>query len=84
MWRFLSLHNNKLTGPLPANMPLKNAYMLDFSKNSFYGTLPTLTQENFSKLRLLYLNNNAFTGTIPPSLMQIRKLKGIFLNDNRK
>lgn len=59
--------------------------MLDFSNNNFYGKLPNdITQGNFNKLRLLYLNNNAFAGTIPESLMQLRKLKGLFLNDNRK
>ena len=84
-WRFLSVHKNKLSGNLPSGMSLKNAYMLDFSNNNFYGKLPNdITQGNFNKLRLLYLNNNAFAGTIPESLMQLRKLKGLFLNDNRK
>ena len=84
-WRFLSVHQNKLSGNLPSGMSLKNAYMLDFSNNNFYGKLPNdITQGNFNKLRLLYLNNNAFAGTIPESLMQLRKLKGLFLNDNRK
>lgn len=82
-WRMLSLHQNKLTGPLPSGMNLKNAYMLDFSNNNFFGKLPSdLTQANFNKLRLLYLNKNAFTGTIPDSLMQLKKLKALFLNDN--
>ena len=84
-WRFLSVHKNKLSGSLPSGMTLKNAYMLDFSNNNFYGKLPNdITQANFNKLRLLYLNNNAFVGTIPESLMQLKKLKGLFLNDNRK
>jgi hypothetical protein len=59
--------------------------MIDFSQNNFYGKLPTdITQDNFRKLRLLYLNNNAFAGTIPESLMQLKKLKALFLNDNCK
>ena len=59
--------------------------MLDFSNNKFYGKLPNdISQVNYSKLRLLYLNNNAFAGTIPESLVQLRKLKGLFLNDNRE
>jgi hypothetical protein len=82
-WRFLSLYKNKLTGPLPSGMGLKNAYMLDFSNNNFYGKIPAdITQANYNKLRLLYLNNNAFGGTIPENLMQLRKLKGLYLNDN--
>lgn len=64
-------------------MGLKNAYMLDFSNNNFYGKIPAdITQANYNKLRLLYLNNNAFGGTIPENLMQLRKLKGLYLNDN--
>ena len=82
-WRFFSVHQNRLTGSLPSEMSLKNAYMLDFSNNNFYGKLPNdITQSNFNKLRLLYLNNNAFAGTIPDSFMQFRKIKGLFLNDN--
>ena len=77
----MSLYSNKLTGSIPEGMKLRNAYMLDFSRNNFNGTLPSdILEENYSKLRLLYLNNNEFSGTIPPSLMQMRKLKGIFLN----
>jgi hypothetical protein len=84
-WRMFSLYQNKMTGLLPSGMNLKNAYMLDFSNNKFYGKLPNdISQVNYSKLRLLYLNNNAFAGTIPESLMQLRKLKGLFLNDNRE
>eukprot|EP00584_Thalassiosira_punctigera_P021109 CAMPEP_0172549010 /NCGR_PEP_ID=MMETSP1067-20121228/18180_1 /TAXON_ID=265564 ORGANISM="Thalassiosira punctigera, Strain Tpunct2005C2" /NCGR_SAMPLE_ID=MMETSP1067 /ASSEMBLY_ACC=CAM_ASM_000444 /LENGTH=122 /DNA_ID=CAMNT_0013336325 /DNA_START=433 /DNA_END=798 /DNA_ORIENTATION=- len=64
-------------------MRLKKAYMLDFSRNEFYGTIPNdIQHENYSTLRLLYLDHNTLTGTIPASLMQMRKLKGIFLNDN--
>lgn len=66
-------------------MKLKNMYMLDLSRNEFYGTIPEdITQENFSTLRLLYMDHNLLTGTIPGSLMQMRKMKGLFLNDNRK
>ena len=64
-------------------MKLRNAFMLDFSKNGFYGTIPEdISQENYSTLRLLYMNDNMLTGTIPGSLMQIKKMKGLFLNDN--
>ena len=66
-------------------MKLKNMYMLDLSRNEFYGTIPEdITQENFSTLRLLYMDHNLLTGTIPGSLMQMRKMKGLFLNDNRE
>jgi hypothetical protein len=66
-------------------MKLANAFMLDFSRNGFYGTIPNdIDNQNYTTLRLLYLDHNSLTGTIPPSLMQIKKMKGLFLNDNRK
>ena len=84
-WRFFSVHDNQLTGPIHEGMRLRNAYMLDFSRNNFYGNIPSdITQENYSTLRLLYLDHNALAGTIPASMMQMRKVKGLFLNDNRK
>lgn len=84
-WRFFSVYQNQLTGPIHTNMKLKNMYMLDLSRNEFYGTIPEdINQENFSTLRLLYMDHNLITGTIPGSLMQMRKMKGLFLNDNRK
>ena len=84
-WRFFSVYQNQLTGPIHTNMKLKNMYMLDLSRNEFYGTIPEdITQENFSTLRLLYMDHNLLTGTIPGSLMQMRKMKGLFLNDNRE
>jgi len=84
-WRFFSVYDNKLTGVIHPGMKLRNAFMLDFSKNGFYGTIPEdISQENYSTLRLLYMNDNMLTGTIPGSLMQIKKMKGLFLNDNGK
>lgn len=82
-WRFFSVHDNRLTGPLREGMRLRDAYMLDFSRNAFFGTIPQdIRPENYSTLRLLYLDHNALTGTIPASLMQMKKMKGLFLNDN--
>ncbi|EJK73524.1 hypothetical protein THAOC_04850 [Thalassiosira oceanica] len=34
-WRFFSVHNNKLTGPIREGMKLRNTYMLDLSKMGF-------------------------------------------------
>ena len=84
-WRFFSLHANKLTGTIPENMKLKKLYQLDLSNNRLYGTIPEdIVHDNYSTLRLLYLNNNALDGTIPANLMQMRKLKAMYFNDNRK
>lgn len=84
-WRFFSVYDNDLTGPIPEGMRLNEAFMLDLSRNEFYGTIPNdISHQNYTKLRLLYLDHNKLTGTIPGALMQIQKLKGLFLNDNRK
>ncbi|KAL3767047.1 hypothetical protein ACHAWU_004545 [Discostella pseudostelligera] len=83
-WRFFSVYDNQLTGMLHEGMKLANAFMLDFSRNRFYGTIPNdIDSQNYTTLRLLYLDHNSLTGTIPTGLMQIKKLKGLFLNDNR-
>mmetsp|Transcript_29710 Transcript_29710/g.59446 ORF Transcript_29710/g.59446 Transcript_29710/m.59446 type:complete len:567 (+) Transcript_29710:134-1834(+) len=80
-WRMFSVYNNSLSGSIPSGMRLRNAYVLDFSRNQFSGHLPAnIEQSEYSKLRLLYLDRNQFTGTIPPYLSQLRKLKGLFLN----
>ena len=85
-WRFFSVYDNHLEGPLHMEtMKLKKAYMLDFSHNKFYGTISNeINTPNFSTLRMIYLNNNLLTGTIPDNLMQMRKMKALFLNDNRE
>ena len=61
-------------------MKLKKAYMLDFSRNAFFGTIPSdIEHENYSTLRLLYMDHNLLKGTIPASLMQMRKMMTIHL-----
>ncbi|KAL3811057.1 hypothetical protein ACHAXA_004568 [Cyclostephanos tholiformis] len=83
-WRFFSVYDNQLTGPIPEGMRLNEVFMLDLSRNEFYGTIPNdISHQNYTTLRLLYLDHNKLTGTIPGALMQIQKLKGLFLNDNR-
>ncbi|KAL7553776.1 hypothetical protein ACHAWF_017374 [Thalassiosira exigua] len=82
-WRFFSVHDNAIGGPIPEGMRLRRAYMLDFSRNRFFGTIPSdMSMDNFSTLRLLYLDHNQLTGTMPSSLMEMRKMKAIILNDN--
>lgn len=85
MWRFFSIYDNQLTGTIPEGMRLNEAFMLDLSRNEFYGTIPNdISHQNYTTLRLLYLDHNKLTGTIPGALMHIQKLKGLFLNDNRE
>jgi hypothetical protein len=84
-WRFFSAYDNQLTGTIPEGMRLDEVFMLDLSRNEFYGTIPSdISHRDYTTLRLLYLDHNRLTGTIPGALMHILKLKGLFLNDNRK
>ena len=82
-WRFFSVYDNQLSGTIPEGMHMNEAFMLDFSRNEFFGTIPSdISQQNYTTLRLLYMDHNKLAGTIPSALMQIKKLTGLFLNDN--
>lgn len=82
-WRFFSVYDNKLTGPIPMNMRLRNAYQLDFSRNQLEGEIPSdINQENYSKLRMLYVGHNRLIGNIPSTLMEMKKMKVFYFNDN--
>mmetsp|Transcript_33120 Transcript_33120/g.56098 ORF Transcript_33120/g.56098 Transcript_33120/m.56098 type:complete len:612 (-) Transcript_33120:27-1862(-) len=82
-WRFFSVYDNKLTGSIPLNMRLRNAYQLDFSHNQFEGEIPSdINEENYSKLRMLYVCHNHLNGRIPSSLMEMKKMKVFYFNDN--
>lgn len=82
-WRFFSLYENKLTGPIPSNMRLRNAFELDFSRNQFEGEIPDdINEENYGKLRLLYVDHNHLNGQIPQNLMSMKKMQAFYFNDN--
>jgi hypothetical protein len=49
------------------NLRWRSARYMDLGRNHFNGTLDAI-DENFAELRLLFLDKNNFTGTIPAAL----------------
>lgn len=79
----LVLSNNKLFGPIPADIDsiLHFATSLDLSSNNFSGEIP-VALANVTYLNVLNLDNNRFTGMIPPVLGLLSRLKTFSVADN--
>ncbi|KAI5061762.1 hypothetical protein GOP47_0024267 [Adiantum capillus-veneris] len=79
--RILSLHSNKLSGPLPQDLSdctqLRSLYLQD---NELSGSLPPLS--GVSPLVRLNLADNRFTGTIPSSYSALHRLGTLYLQNN--
>ncbi|XP_042418835.1 receptor-like protein 46 [Zingiber officinale] len=62
---FLDLSHNKISGTLPVSLEsLTDIYYLNFGSNLLEGPIPHLPP----KLSLLDLSDNAFSGSLPPTL----------------
>lgn len=74
-----------MTGTIPANLKLRHLYYLDLGKNNFEGKLPADLGVEYVRLRHLFLDNNAFTGTVPDSVVNAGdgRLRSLSLNDNQ-
>jgi hypothetical protein len=59
----INLHNNNLTGQIPANLNLPDLQHLDLSDNQLTGNIPNFDQ--LPKLENLYLDHNNLNGTLP-------------------
>ncbi|KAL3502212.1 hypothetical protein ACH5RR_036661 [Cinchona calisaya] len=55
--------------------------VLSFKENSISGQIPPLS--GLANLKSLYLNNNNFSGNIPPSISHLHRLKVVFLANNK-
>ncbi|MCO5588863.1 hypothetical protein L7F22_042823 [Adiantum nelumboides] len=79
--RILSLHSNKLSGPLPLDLSkctqLRSLYLQD---NELSGSLPTLS--DVPLLVRLNLADNRFTGDIPLSYSALHRLGTLYLQNN--
>ena len=76
---FLDLDFNQLTGYIPSELLTKATLeQLYLNKNWLSGSLEGI--ELLRGILIIYLHNNAFTGTMPPDIGDIPVLgKGIFL-----
>eukprot|EP00249_Psilotum_nudum_P009962 c22254_g2_i2 orf=286-2082(+) len=75
---FLALNNNFLTGQIPHSIGLMTQlFWLDLSYNQLSGSLPVSTDGNslavgldsLTMARHFHLNNNSFSGSIPPDIL---------------
>lgn len=78
----IDLSNNTLSGPLPSFGDYTKLDFLDLSENALSGQIPHDLFHDESVLRVIYLSNNTFSGTIPPSFVNITILEDIWLDGN--
>ncbi|TKY62323.1 LRR receptor serine/threonine-protein kinase [Spatholobus suberectus] len=80
---FLSLALNSLTGPLPMSLAnLAKISELGLSDNSFSGQLSASLISNWTQLISLQVQNNKFTGNIPPQIGLLKKINFLYLYNN--
>ena len=66
------LYFNKLTSPLPIEMGnMTSLTILNLGNNQIGDTIPSIIASNLKNLEALALDNNNFTGSIPPELYSL-------------
>ena len=68
---YLNLYDNQLTGTVPSALRLRRLFLLDLGRNQLTGQLPDDLGEKFVSLRILSLSHNKFSGTLPPSYINV-------------
>ncbi|KAJ1429743.1 Leucine-rich repeat [Sesbania bispinosa] len=83
--RDLAVSFNEFVGPLPVSLVSKllSLESLDLSSNNLSGPIPSgLCEDPRNNLKELYLQNNRFTGFIPPTLSNCSHLVALDLSFN--
>jgi Leucine-rich repeat (LRR) protein len=82
--QYLVVGENLLTGTLPSNLfQLSRLHALILSDNLLHGKLPTDDWASMTALGVLYLQDNHFTGTLPPGMFQSEQKQMRFLDVSR-
>ncbi|KAG7994245.1 hypothetical protein I3843_01G048800 [Carya illinoinensis] len=76
---FCFLNKSSILQSLAAIKSLKN---LNLAGNKFTGSLPINDLANFSKLEILDISENLFTGSVSPSIRELFSLKALSLSSN--
>ena len=80
--RWLTLHNNNLTGQIPAELGnLAALDILALNGNTLFGSIPAELGD-LTALGILNLSENALTGPIPAELGDLAALDLLYLNGN--
>mmetsp|Transcript_26363 Transcript_26363/g.54382 ORF Transcript_26363/g.54382 Transcript_26363/m.54382 type:complete len:827 (+) Transcript_26363:169-2649(+) len=82
----LSLSQNEISGVIPgyALGSLSNLEYLYLDSNNLVGPLPAnLAQAGKSKIKELWVQSNALSGTVPATYERFDKLTDFFIDDNR-
>ena len=82
----LSLSQNNLSGLLPGKEigSLSSLKYLYLDSNHFVGSLSSsIAQQNKATLEELWLQDNAFSGTVPASFVRLDKLHDFFIDGNK-
>lgn len=76
----IRIHENDMSGRLPSFSDAERLEEVHFDGNYFSGTIPHFGS---SRLRELYLGQNALTGSIPPNIGNLTKLETFSASNNR-
>ncbi|XVF63272.1 hypothetical protein PTKIN_Ptkin09bG0074400 [Pterospermum kingtungense] len=80
--QIVDLSYNKLDGPIPENIS-PSLVRLRLGSNHFNGSISSVNFASFQNLSYLELDNNGFTGTIPPQIGSCKKLALLNLAENQ-
>ncbi|GAB4854066.1 actin-regulating kinase prk1 [Ancistrocladus abbreviatus] len=81
--RTMSFMHNNFGGSLPEIKELKAIQAIFLSYNNFEGPIDAKAFEGGSRLRKVHLDHNKFTGEIPASLIELKKLVELRLEENQ-
>uniref|UniRef100_A0A0A0LPV8 Leucine-rich repeat-containing N-terminal plant-type domain-containing protein n=1 Tax=Cucumis sativus TaxID=3659 RepID=A0A0A0LPV8_CUCSA len=80
--RTLSVMNNRFEGPMPDVKRIGALRALYLSNNNFSGSISGDAFEGMGNLKRLYLSGNGFSGEIPGSLVELKAVVELGLEDN--